>query len=313
MPDRGSCGEFISVCCPACGGQETTVRWETSLNGDPGSHLEAFFRCTNTQYGRFGRIVRCRACGMMYRNPQEANLVDAYAAAVDEDYLQEWPARRETFRRSLRQLHRYAQPPGDLLDVGCSTGFFLQVAQEAGWQAVGLEPSHWAVEQARAQGLEVREGDLEANPPPPASFDVVTLWDVIEHVRDPLQTLQAAHAALRPGGVLALTTMDIGSLAARALGSRWPHLMRMHLWYFRYHHVAKLLQEAGFTDLHRHGHVRVLSASYLASRFKFTGGPVSRALGWLIQALGLGKVLVPIYLGDLIAVYARKPLDAAPD
>jgi SAM-dependent methyltransferase len=244
---------------------------------------------------------------MMYRDPQEANLLEAYGAAVDEEYVVEWPARRQTFRRSLRQLHRFVQPPGNLLDVGASTGFFLQVAQDAGWHAVGLEPSRWAVEQARAQGLEVYEGTLEDGRFASAQFDAVTLWDVLEHVRHPRETLQAAFEALRPGGVIGLTTMDVGSCVARALGARWPHLMRMHLSYFRYEHVARLLQEVGFTQPCRLPQVRLLSAGYLASRFSFAGRGLARTLGAAVRATRLEKALVPVYLGDLFAVYARKP------
>ena len=299
------------VACAVCGAEDARVRWETLLDDPTQTPLEAVFRCTNTRYGRFGRIVQCRRCGLLYRDPQEADLLDAYAAAVDDDYLEEWQARRSTFQRSLRQLSRYAHPPGDLLDVGCSTGFFLRVAAEAGWHAVGLEPSRWAVEQARSDGLEVYEGVLGDSPIAGRSFDVVTLWDVLEHVRDPREVLQAAWGALRPGGVLGLTTMDVGSLVARLLGPRWPHLMRMHLWYFRRRHILALLREDGFEEIAIRGHVRVLSAGYLASRLSFASARVGRLVGRAVDALGLSERLVPIALGDLIAVYARKPGEPA--
>ena len=302
-PDSGT----VHVACAVCGADDARVRWQTPLDDPEQTPLEAVFRCTNTSYGHFGRIVECRRCGLLYRDPQEQDLLSAYTAAVDEDYFDEWPARRSTFQGSLRQLHRYAQPPGDLLDVGCSTGFFLRVAAEAGWNAVGLEPSRWAVERARAEGLEVHEGVLGDSPLEGRRFDVVTLWDVLEHVREPQEMLQAAWGALRPGGVLGLTTMDVGSLVARLLGSRWPHLMRMHLWYFRRRHVAAILREVGYEQIVTCGHARVLSAGYLASRFSFAGERVGRAAVRLVDVLGLAERLVPISLGDLIAVYARKP------
>ena len=293
--------------CAVCGADDAAVKWERDLDEGEETHLESFFRCTNAHYGRFGRIVRCRACGLLYRDPQEENLRLTYSAAVDEDYREEWPARRETFRRSLRQLHRLRRPPGDLLDVGCSTGFALRVAREAGWRAVGLEPSRWAVAAARAEGLEVTEGTLDDRPFGPERFDVVTLWDVIEHVPDPARTLRAAYDVLRPGGVIALTTMEVGSPIARLLGPRWPHLLRMHLWYFRFAHVARLLRAAGFEKPRRRPHVRVLSAAYLASRFRFAGPGLAAFLAGAVRLCGCGNALVPIYVGDLMAVYARKP------
>jgi len=271
------------------------------------NHLEQHFRCTNANYGRFGRIVRCRRCGMRCRDPQEEDLAAAYAAAVDDDYVAEWPARQATFERSLAQLHRFIKPPGDLLDVGCSTGFFLRVAREAGWRVTGLEPSQWAGGLARAEGLRVVEGTLEQRALGDERFDVVTLWDVIEHVRDPRGALRAAFELLRPGGVIALTTMDIESLVARLLGARWPHLMRMHLCYFARRHMRELAASAGFEQIHILPHVRVLSADYLASRVSFLGERAGRVARGLAHALRSGDRQVPICLGDLIALYARKP------
>ncbi len=296
------------VGCAVCGADDAFVRWDTPL-GEPAAepHLESWFCCTNTQYGRFGRIVECRSCGLLYRDPQERDLLSGYTAAIDPVYVRESPARDDTFERSLRQLAAFAQPPGRLLDVGCSTGRSVRVATRAGWRAVGLEPCRWAVREARRAGLPVVEGTLEQHPFRPGEFDVVTLWDVIEHVPDPRGVLAAVHSLLRPGGVIGLTTMDLGSLVAGALGWRWPHYMRMHLWYFRFEHVARLLREVGFVDPCRQRHVRVLSAAYLASRLEFADDSLARAGHGLVRASGLTKVKIPICLGDLMAVYARKP------
>ncbi len=298
--------QMTSVRCAVCGADDAELVWETPLAEDDHPELGSWFTCTNTHYGRFGRIVRCNSCGLLYRNPQEVQLLGGYEEAVDPDYLGEWPARRATFGLSLRQLARYIRPPGSMLDIGCSAGFSLRAAGEAGWRATGLEPCHWAVQQARSEGLEVVEGTLEQHPFSPGSFDVVTIWDVIEHVKDPLDVLRRAFDLVRPGGVIGLTTMDVESLAARLAGPRWPHLMRMHLCYFGYRHIERLLLEAGFVEPHRHQHVRVLRSGYLASRLVAAGDGVASAAGRVTQR-GLGHLLIPICLGDLMAVFARRP------
>lgn len=298
---------FHHVVCAVCGADVPRTRWETPLGLEPEEDISSFFSCTNAHYRRFGRIVECGECGLLYREPQETDLLALYSEGIDEGYLKEWPARRDTFERSFRQLHSFIRPPGDLLDVGCATGFGLRVAQELGWRPVGLEPGRWAARQARRQGLVVVGGTVDNCPFADEQFDVVTLWDVIEHVPDPGAMLCAIYDVLRPGGVVALTTMDMGSLVARALGARWPHLMRMHLWYFGFRHVVSLLSDAGFTAPQRRPHVRVLSASYLASRFEALGSRPSRALARLLAVPGLGRLHIPIRLGDLMAVYAFKP------
>lgn len=296
------------VTCPCCGADDAAVRWVADLDASGAIDLHEALRCTNSHYRCFGRIVRCRRCGMMYRDPQEgARLLAAYSEAVDEDYLMAWPARQATFERSLAQLQRFIRPPGKLLDVGCSTGFFLRVAQQAGWEAVGLEPSRWAASVAQKNGLPVVEGTLDSHSFQAGQFDVVTLWDVIEHVRDPQAMLLAAFRLLRPGGFLALTTMDAGSPVARLLGSRWPHLMRMHLCYFARRHMVDLITKAGFETPRIYPHVRVLDTEYFASRLGFISGRTARAAGVVVRALGIGQRHIPIRLGDLIALYARKP------
>jgi 2-polyprenyl-3-methyl-5-hydroxy-6-metoxy-1,4-benzoquinol methylase len=90
---------------------------------------------------------------------------------------------RRTFRDRLGDLPAM---PGRLLDVGAATGFFVEQAREVGWDAVGVEPSEWAAAYARNElGVEVRTGTLEAMRFPDGTFDVVTLWEVIEHLPDP--------------------------------------------------------------------------------------------------------------------------------
>jgi len=234
------------VACAVCGADNARTRWETALPGASESDLSSFFRCTNAHYGQFGRIVQCRECGLLYRDPQELNISELYAGVKDEAYHHEAPARHCTFRRTLAQIHRLVWPPAQLLDVGCSTGLFLEVARSAGWQVAGLDPCEWAVEEGRNKGLSIRLGTLTDGVLPPEQFDLITLWDVIEHVPGPRETLSAVWDILRPGGLVALTTMDVTSVVARIFGRRWPHLMRMHLWYFSFDHLVTLLQQAGF-------------------------------------------------------------------
>src|SRR5581483_5194972 len=82
------------------------------------------------------------------------------------------------------------------------------------------------------RGLNVACGKLRGSAFAPGSFDVVTMWDVIEHFPDPAAEVREVHRLLRPGGLVGITTMNVESLVARLLGPRWPWLMQMHLYYF---------------------------------------------------------------------------------
>jgi SAM-dependent methyltransferase len=182
-------------------------------------------------------MVTCRACGCLYVGADPAGIDfdalygEAYynggADAVFADYTGQAAARRAHARRKLMLLRHL--PPriarrGRLLDVGCAAGFFL-AESKAHYAVQGVELSAWSSAYAREQlGLPVFTGTLAQAALPAAHFDVVTLWDVIEHVPDPVPLLQEAARVLAPDGRLVLTTGDWGSAYAQARGADW-HLM----------------------------------------------------------------------------------------
>ncbi len=192
--------------------------------------------------------------------------------------------------------------------MGAYTGVFVEIAARHGWDAWGVEPSAWAVEEARRQGLQMVLGTLEDGSFPASSYSVVTLWDVIEHVDNPLLTLQAAWRALEPGGYLVVHTMDLNSLFARLMGKRWPWFMEMHLTYFTRATLYAMLVKAGFSVTWMGAQGRYLHAGYLASRVTALLPPVGRPLERIVTAIGLDQRPVRINLGDLFTTYARKPV-----
>src|SRR6185503_10728546 len=180
------------------------------------------------------------------------------ARVADQEFLGERHARELTYRRLLRSLdrtstlHRASDPvpwPARreraagmrLLDAGCAMGFFLNQARADGWEVEGIDPSRWAAEYARREfGLTVHNAPLARVALKPASFDVITLWDVVEHLPHPVTDLTHLARALKPGGLFALSTHSIGSLSAKLLGPRYPFLMAMHVTHFNRRTIAEL-------------------------------------------------------------------------
>ena len=116
------------------------------------------------------------------------------------------------YERWLGALERH-RPPGTMLDVGCGTGLFLVVARRRGWQVSGIDANAEATAYARDHfGLEVRTGEFTAFESNGRGFDAITMWDIIEHARDPLGLLGSARRALAPGGVVALSTPNRRSM-----------------------------------------------------------------------------------------------------
>jgi SAM-dependent methyltransferase len=176
---------------------------------------------------RFGTalsdIVRCSDCGHMQLRafPPEAVLSEAYSEAESADYVEEEAGQRETGRRLLARIERRVEP-GAFLDLGCWVGFMLDEARSRGWDPIGVEPSRFASDYARAVlDLDVRTEGLMQARLPEAEFDAVFLGDVIEHLPEADAALRRTRSLLAPDGVLALALPDAGSRIARLMGRRW--------------------------------------------------------------------------------------------
>jgi SAM-dependent methyltransferase len=145
----------------------------------------------------------------------------------------------------LRELDGLA--PGRLLDVGSGKGAFLAAARDAGWDALGVEYAPEAAEAARATfGVDVIVGDfLEVRQL--GTFDVVTMWHVLEHLTNPMGALAHAAESLKPGGRLLVSVPNLDSLQARLGGDDWFHLdLPRHLFHFTPRSLTTLVERAGF-------------------------------------------------------------------
>ena len=300
----------VYVKCNLCGRDNWTVRYHETLNGTQDLEVSAF-RCTSATYGRHPQIVQCRYCGHIYANPrwQGDVLLDAYQAVKDETYMRERQGRELTFSRHLAALEEVTGPSAgrSLLDVGAYIGVFVEVARAAGWDACGVEPSAWAVHAARQRGLPIFQGTQASPQLAGRRFDVITMWDVIEHVDNPATELSRAYQLLKPGGWLAVHTMDVDSLAARMMGRRWPWFMDMHIHYFSRRTLTQLLRKQQFEVVWVGTQGRYLRLEYLATRVEGLNRTVGRFLTGLVRGLGLSHLVVPVNFGDLFTVYARRP------
>ena len=150
------------VSCNLCGADDAVVRFPSTLPTAASLADSTAYRCTYSGYGVHPTIVQCRRCGLVYANPrqEETRILETYEAVQDPLYIEEREGRVLTFEHHLRPLERLTGPPNGrrLLDVGAYTGVFVEIAARHGWDAWGVEPSHWAVQEARKRGLQVVQG-----------------------------------------------------------------------------------------------------------------------------------------------------------
>ncbi len=295
------------VCCNLCGADDAVVIYPSTLEGEDDWRA---FRCTHSGYGTHPPIVKCQQCGLVYANPRPdgSEILETYQAVEDPLYIEERQGRVLTFEHHLKPLERLTGEPDGrhLLDVGAYTGVFVEIAAGHGWDAWGVEPSSWAVAQARSRGLHVVQGTLETADLPRAFFDIVTMWDVIEHLTDPRRALLRARRLLAPDGLLVVHTIDIDSLFARLMDARWPWLMEMHVYYFSRETLRMMLDQCGYQVLSDRPQGRYLRLGYLMNRVGALIPWAGRPAEWLVTKLGLRGTAVPVNLGDLFTTYARK-------
>ena len=132
------------------------------------------------------------------------------------------------------------------------------------------------------------------------------MWDVIEHLPDPATTCARSAAALRPGGVFAVSTMDVERAVPARRRQRWPWYMQMHLVYFSRRTLGEMLRRWGFEIVEVRSHRRIVRVSYAVSRLGTYSRRADRVAAALTRA-PLGERTVGVDLGDIITVVARKP------
>ena len=224
-------------------------------------------------------------------------------------YEKESQGRLNTAKRHLKIVQR-SVAGGRLLDVGCASGGFLSCAADAGWSVVGVEPAEVlcakAKEELRGRG-EVLCLTLQQAHLPASSFDALTMWDVLEHVPDPLGFLKNCASLLKPGGYLFANVPDLDSLQARLLRERWPLLLAEHLNYFnrRSLKLCGELAELRWASFGRRpASFSVEYVLYRLAQHRIPGASFGHKVA---GKTFLGEICIPAFLGESYGVWTRPP------
>lgn len=288
--------------CVVCGGTDFVPHFGGSAGGAVAGAAAGGYRITHSQRQFIGALIRCRGCGMVVL-PQPWSSLTAYEEGEDP-YYTEQAAERIANAHDLLSL---VPSGGELLEIGCACGFLLVAARERGFRVAGVEVSAWAAEYAqREYGLPVQTGWVESLALPAEYYDVVVMADTIEHLRDPRATVRRIREVLKPGGRLLLLTPDIGSMVARVAGQRWWALIDDHYFYFSRATLRRLLREEGYEVERMLAFGRRFPLSHWVLKLSQYSKTVSRTLIWVTRGLHLGRIPVPINIGDQMACVARK-------
>lgn len=263
-----------------------------------------------TRFPRQG-IVRCPQCDLVFYSGDiptaELYSTDYFSGGEYLDYVADKATIQRNFRNRIEYLRQLA-PTGRLLELGSAFGFFLELAQDH-WEVRGLDITSEGVDHARnVLGVRAELVDFLELPDELTTYDVICMWDTVEHLPHPVRFVEKAARWLKPGGVLAITTGDIGSVIARFRRDRWRLIHTpTHLFYFSAATLRKAVEGTGLR-VHHVSHVGYYRSYKGMAYGVFVLG--HKNLGWLYQLLTFGgKLEFPVYLNlrDIMMLIAKKP------
>ena len=204
-------------------------------------------------------IGKCSECRLALQTPQpsQQESIDymnwRYSSTDPQDrYITDAEGKKRICRDRLRWLSSFSLPNKRLLDIGAGNGAFCSTAMEFGYEVTGTETSRQAVKRAKEMfGVQLIYGDIDSIPRNP-QFGIVTMWDVIEHLRDPLKMLTEARARMVEGGLIIIATGNYESLSRLAMRERWGQYLFDHMFYFSPSSLEKLVHRAGFSCFQLH-------------------------------------------------------------
>jgi SAM-dependent methyltransferase len=325
LPRRAD-GSVVEHQCVLCGNDTMLLLYPSNVSTGV---KPSEFACTSDALAQHDDILRCPACGMVSSKPSISaqEILDNYSEMEDEDYLAEQEGRRQLFDWVLDTTAGYTVRNRRLLEIGSNVGLFLDSARKRGWEAVGVEPSRWAVKLGRERfGVDLRQGTIDDLGIEPGSVDLAVMLDVLEHIPDPAAELASVKALMHKDGLLALSTVDVASFHSRLRGSDWPWFIRPHLHYFTPETLRTTFEKAGFRMIEWLVVPRWFHLSYVAARSSASMGVLGRVaskvstvvdpklpVGWLgdvVFALGrIGETRdSPSIVGDAGEVEDRRSL-----
>ncbi len=200
-------------------------------------------------------VCRCISCGQVYIKGIDLTIIKEKYNEKDyfaerNDYINRWDEFSRLFQKIIDKIIKF-KPQGRLLDVGCSVGIFLDVAQKNGYTVKGVEVSTWASEFARQKGFDVVTGGLLEASYPEKGFDVIILNHVLEHLPKPIEILSEAKRILKDDGLLVIGVPNFGSSMAAIKKGKWASLQPdQHIWQFTHASLLRVLSESGFSEVY---------------------------------------------------------------
>lgn len=207
-------------------------------------------------------LCKCRSCSFVFSKqiPSKEELIAHYEGYGRNDYLS--PITIKRYNEILDEFEKYRKT-NRIIDVGCGIGYFLEVAKERGWEVYGTEYTDQAIEICEGKNISMEQGALDPNNYPSEYFDIITSFEVLEHINNPQEELASFYKILRKGGLVYFTTPNFNSLLRYRLKSHYDIITYPeHLSYYTPSTIHKVFKKSGFKS------IKVLTTGVSLTRLK---------------------------------------------
>jgi 2-polyprenyl-3-methyl-5-hydroxy-6-metoxy-1,4-benzoquinol methylase len=279
-----------------------------------------------------GPVVECKSCEMVFINKIDSvksliiegpvlreysqdllessdlgEIQGSWEEKLIEEHARESKAKRLNFTNALHHIQTHYHKKGNLLDIGCGCGDFLAVAKKNGWNCLGIEPLIMPAIYARGHyGLNVITGTLQADTFLNNNFDVVTAYQVFEHLVYPTDELKIIKKILKPGGLLLIEVPNVNTNLVRLLREKHRHYTSDHVNFFSETTLSKLLSRFNFQIKTIYFPTRLVSLHHFGNWIgKVTRDSLGNLFTKTVNTLHIGDTLIKINIRDIVTVIAE--------
>tara|TARA_B100000242_G_C43044782_1_gene487567 strand:+ start:47 stop:997 length:951 start_codon:yes stop_codon:yes gene_type:complete len=262
---------LVEVHCAICNSGKYKVVYESKFPEIINKEFLTSVYSSSSEVVLYERVVKCSDCSFVYTSPRlkDELIHQLYVDGNDEDFITQDDMRVLTSNRNIKHLMKIGnfsnKSHNQVLDIGCGSGTFLRSCRENGFSGEGIEPSKWLSNYSSTEhGLTIYQGTLSENIQNlNKKYDLVSMWDVIEHLSNPKEELKIIKTILDDNGFLILNIPDIDSSIAKIMGRKWPFYLSVHLLYFSKRTLEKLLKQSGFEIVSYGRHWQSLKLGYV--------------------------------------------------
>jgi len=290
----------LPVECPVCDGKKSAILYEPWVDiDDPVQLYGAASGVQGTQ-----TLVTCTDCGMIFENPRypESVIIQGYMSSDEAGHDSQRSMRVASFYNALKANRANLPKPGaKVLDIGTAGGAYLEAAAKFGYDAWGMEPSQMLVAEGKKRGLKIEQGTIDKHKFEPGTFDMVSLWDVLEHVVDAKACLRECRRLLKPDGTLLINYPDIGTWQAKMAGKKFWWILSVHIHHFDHKSIEEICKRTGFKVIAQKPYWQTLEFGYLEGMAAHLKVPLAGLAHKLTPGF-IQRIPLPYYASQTTAI-----------